>query len=51
MGECRPEWSLVEGDRHVADATGTEQTIRLRTDMALGIEGDTVRARHTLTEG
>jgi GH15 family glucan-1,4-alpha-glucosidase len=45
------EWSLVEGDRHVADATGAEQTIRLRTDMALGIEGDTVRARHTLAEG
>ena len=50
-GRMPAEWSLVEGDRHVADATGGEQTIRLRTDMALGIEGDTVRARHTLTEG
>ena len=51
MDERRLRWSLVEGDRHVADATGAEQTVRLRTDMALGIEGDTVRARHTLTKG
>ena len=51
MDERRRQWSLVEGDRHVADATGAEQTVRLRTDMALGIEGDTVRARHTLTKG
>ena len=50
-GRTPAEWSLVEGDRHVADATGAEQTVRLRTDMALGIEGDTVRARHTLTKG
>ena len=27
------------------------QTIRLQTDMALGIEGDRVRARHVLREG
>ena len=35
----------------VADATGAGVTIRLRTDMALGIEGDRVRARHVLREG
>jgi alpha,alpha-trehalase len=50
-GRTPAQWSLVEGDRHVADATGAEQTVRLRTDMALGIEGDTVQARHTLTKG
>jgi alpha,alpha-trehalase len=50
-GRTPAQWSLVEGDRHVADATGAEQTVRLRTDMALGIEGDTVRARHTLAQG
>jgi alpha,alpha-trehalase len=33
-------------------ATGdAEQTIRLRTDMAVGIEGDWVRARHVLKQG
>ena len=50
-GRTPAEWSLVEGDRHIADAMGEEQTVRLRTDMALGIEGDTARARHTLTKG
>jgi GH15 family glucan-1,4-alpha-glucosidase len=45
------EWSLVGEDRHAADATGAGQTIRLGTDMALGIEGNRVRARHTLAEG
>jgi len=45
------EWKLVGDDRHTADATGADQTIRLRTDMALGIEGNRVRARHVLREG
>ena len=45
------EWSLVGDDRHVADASGAGQTIRLQTDMALGIEGNRVRARHVLREG
>ena len=38
-------------DRHVADASGAGLTIRLQTDMALGVEGDRVRARHVLHEG
>jgi alpha,alpha-trehalase len=50
-GRTPPEWSLVDGGRQVADATGAGQTIRLRTDMALGIEGDRVRARHVLQRG
>jgi GH15 family glucan-1,4-alpha-glucosidase len=50
-GRTPAEWSLVGNDRHTADATGAGQTIRLRTDMALGIEGNRVRARHVLREG
>ncbi len=50
-GRNAAEWSLVDGDRHTADASGTGPTIRLRTDMALGIEGESVRARHTVTKG
>ncbi len=50
-GRDAAEWSLVDGDRHTADASGTGPTIRLRTDMALGIEGESVRARHTVTKG
>ena len=50
-GRTPAEWSLVDGDRHTADASGAGRTIRLRTDMALGIEGERVRARHTLEQG
>ena len=38
-----PTWTLVDGDRHTADAPAAGQTIRLRTDLALGIEGGRVR--------
>jgi GH15 family glucan-1,4-alpha-glucosidase len=50
-GRTAAEWSLLDGDRHAADASGAGQTIRLATDMALGVEGERVRARHTLTQG
>jgi GH15 family glucan-1,4-alpha-glucosidase len=50
-GRAPAEWRPVGDDRHTADATGAGQTIRLRTDMALGIEGGRVRARHTLSAG
>ncbi len=47
-GRTPAEWSLADGSDHTADATGASQTIRLQSDMALGVEGDRVRARHTL---
>lgn len=50
-GRTPAEWTLVEGSRHTADATGAGQTIRLQTDLGLGIEGDRVRARHVLSAG
>jgi alpha,alpha-trehalase len=50
-GRTRAEWTLVDGSRHTADAVGAGQTIRLQTDMALGVEGDRVRARRTLQTG
>ena len=50
-GRTPAEWSLVDGGRHTADATGDGQTIRLQTDMAIGVEGERVRARHTLKQG
>jgi GH15 family glucan-1,4-alpha-glucosidase len=50
-GRVPGEWTLVGDDRHVADATGAGVTMRLSTDMALGVEGNSVRARHTLREG
>jgi len=50
-GRVPAEWTAVDGGRHAADASGAEQTIRLRSDLALGIEGNRVRARHVLGTG
>jgi alpha,alpha-trehalase len=50
-GRTIAEWTLVDGSRHAADASGAGQTIRLQTDMEMGIEGNRVRARHVLAEG
>ena len=50
-GRAPAEWSLVGDDRHTADARAGDLTIRLQTDLALGIEGDRVRARHQLRAG
>ncbi len=50
-GRTAAEWALVDGDRHAADASGAGQTIRLSSDLALGVEGGSVRARHVLEPG
>jgi GH15 family glucan-1,4-alpha-glucosidase len=50
-GRTEASWMLADGDRHVAEATGAGLTVRLTTDMALGIEGERVRARHVLGPG
>jgi GH15 family glucan-1,4-alpha-glucosidase len=49
-GRVPAQWSVSE-DGHSADASGADVTIRLLTDMALGVEGDWVRARHVLHQG
>jgi GH15 family glucan-1,4-alpha-glucosidase len=50
-GRTPAQWVLVGGDRHVADASGAGQTMRLRSDLAMGIEGNRVRARKVLRSG
>ncbi len=45
------QWSLVDEEAHAADATGAGQTVRLTTDLSLGIEGSAARGRHTLAKG
>jgi GH15 family glucan-1,4-alpha-glucosidase len=50
-GRVPAAWTLAGEDRHTADITGAEVTVRLRSDLALGPEGDRVRARHVLTKG
>jgi alpha,alpha-trehalase len=50
-GRTPAEWTLVGEDRNIADASGAGITVRLQTDMALGIEGDWIRARHEVSQG
>jgi alpha,alpha-trehalase len=50
-GRTPAEWKLVGDDRHTADASGAGVTVRLQTDMALGVEGSWIRARHELSQG
>jgi len=50
-GRTPAEWTLVDEDFHIAEATGADSTVGLRTDLALGIEGNRVRARHVLRQG
>jgi len=44
-------WEVQGGDWNAADASCAGTTIRLRSDLRLGIEGSRARARHTLVEG
>jgi alpha,alpha-trehalase len=50
-GRTAGAWTMDEGDLHRADATAAGVTIRLQTDMALGLEGGRARARHVLRAG
>jgi alpha,alpha-trehalase len=50
-GRTPAQWKTLDGERHAADANGAGQSFRLQTDLALGIEGDRVRARHMLKQG
>ena len=49
-GRAEADWTLSD-DRHTADASGAGQTIRLQTNMLLGIEAHHARARHVLRKG
>ena len=44
-------WTLVDDAGHAADAAGAGQTLRLSTDLSIGIEGSSARARHVLAKG
>jgi GH15 family glucan-1,4-alpha-glucosidase len=49
-GRTPAAWTLT-ADRHTADATGAGLTVRLRSDLQLGAEGNRVRGRHVLEAG
>jgi alpha,alpha-trehalase len=44
------KWTLAP-DRHSAEVTGAGESMRLQTDMLLGVEANHVRARHVLKAG
>jgi alpha,alpha-trehalase len=50
-GRAPAVWTLVGTDRHAADATGAGRTVRLQSDLPLGIEDNRARARRTLQRG
>jgi len=50
-GRVPAEWTMVGDDAHSADASGAGRTFRLSTDMLIGIEGGSARARHVISKG
>jgi alpha,alpha-trehalase len=50
-GRTPAVWTLVDGSRRAADAEGAGHRVRLVSDLALGVEGNRVRARHLLRAG
>jgi alpha,alpha-trehalase len=49
-GRVPATWSVAD-DGHRGDASGADLTMRMQTDMLVGVEGDRVRARHVLKQG
>ncbi len=50
-GRHAASWRMVSEDWSAAEATDGEMTLRLYSDLRIGIEGSRARARHTLSEG
>jgi GH15 family glucan-1,4-alpha-glucosidase len=50
-GRTPADWSLRDDQRHSADASGAGVTVRLRSDMSIGIEAGRARARRILKAG
>ncbi|MDQ0374079.1 glycoside hydrolase family 15 protein [Cellulomonas humilata] len=49
-GRTREPWVLDAGG-HTADISGAGLSMRLHSDLALGVEGDALRGRHELAAG
>ena len=50
-GRIPATWAIVDDAGHVADASGADVTLRLHTDLRIGVEGGRVRGRHVLEPG
>jgi alpha,alpha-trehalase len=50
-GRVPATWASVENDPYAFDATDGTRTLRLMSDLNMGVEGGIVRARHRLEKG
>jgi GH15 family glucan-1,4-alpha-glucosidase len=50
-GRKSASWTMVGEGWSAAEATDGETTIRMHSDLRIGIEGNRARSRHTLAEG
>jgi GH15 family glucan-1,4-alpha-glucosidase len=50
-GRTAATWAITDGTGHVAETSGGDVTLRVHTDLRLGIEGGRVRGRHVLEPG
>jgi GH15 family glucan-1,4-alpha-glucosidase len=50
-GRAEATWSVEHDGGHIADVSGGDVTVRLSTDLFVGVEGERVRARHVLRAG
>jgi len=50
-GRTPATWTMPAGERHVAEASGAGVTVRLYSDLELGVEANRVHARHQLKAG
>ncbi len=50
-GRNPAHWAMLGEDWSTAEATDGETTLRLFSDLRIGIEGNRARARHSLVEG
>jgi GH15 family glucan-1,4-alpha-glucosidase len=50
-GRVPAQWQMADHDWGTAEATDGKTTVRIVSDLRLGIEGNRVRARHTMQEG
>jgi GH15 family glucan-1,4-alpha-glucosidase len=50
-GRTPASWQMIGDDWRHAEASDGETTLRLCSDLRIGIEGNRARARHTMAEG
>ncbi len=50
-GRTRASWQMGDEEPHLADVTGAGVSMRLASDILLGIEGERIRGRHVLNAG